>query len=123
MSRLQLETHENRTAFVPGETIQGVTGWELDAPPERVELCLLWHTAGKGDRDTNVAERVTFESPAAVDAQTFSLTAPEGPYSYEGKLITLSWALELIVEPGGHVERLELVIAPDADTVTTRAAH
>lgn len=118
MSALKLETHENRTQFSPGDMIEGLAGWELDAPPESVTLYLFWHTTGKGDRDVGVADQVVYDNPAAVDAQIFSLRAPDGPYSYAGRLISITWSLELVVEPGHHVQRLDLTISPTYDPVT-----
>ena len=118
MAELKLETHENRTHFAPGEVIQGIAGWQLDEPPETVELLLFWHTSGKGDRDVSTADQTAFDNPPAVDAQVFSFTAPNGPYSFDGKLIALHWSLELVVEPGHHVKRLDLTIAPEGVAVT-----
>ena len=117
MPQFKLETHDNRTTFAPGETIQGLAGWELDEAPESVEVHLFWHTTGKGDRDVGTADQTTFPEAPAVDAQIFKFTAPNGPYSYDGKLIAIHWALELIVEPGHHVERLDLTIAPDGEAL------
>jgi hypothetical protein len=46
-------------------------------------------------------------------AVTISQSArPKGPYAFSGKLITLAWAIELVVLPGGETERLDLLIGP-----------
>lgn len=109
---LHLETIDNASAFAPGDTIEGVAGWELEAPPERVEVRLFWHTAGKGGEDVSVVETVRFDAPQAADAQPYRFTTPEGPYAFEGKLITLRWGIELVVVPGGPSRRLSITLSP-----------
>ncbi|MFW6060111.1 MAG: hypothetical protein ACODAQ_08005 [Phycisphaeraceae bacterium] len=121
MSQLKLETHDNRTQFAPGQMIEGLAGWQVEEPPERVTLYLFWHTTGKGDRDVGVIDKLEYENAVAVDAQIFSFKAPDGPYSYDGKLIAIHWALELVVEPGHRVERLDLIISPTGAPITPPA--
>jgi len=98
MADLRIETLEHRTHFAPGEAIEGVAGWEVDKPPAGgATLRLFWRTEGKGTQDMGLGEEVTFDAPGAVDARTFRLTAPRGPWSHDGKLVAIVWALELSV--------------------------
>lgn len=110
--KLQIGLRENRTALAPGDTIAGAVIWELDAAPSMAELRLLWFTRGKGTEDLAVVETVAFDNPKAGDTRPFSIRAPESPYSFSGKLISILWALELVLEPGGHCERIEVIIGP-----------
>ena len=112
MATLKLETHEDQRAYRPGDRIEGVAGWDLDQPPRSAEVRLFWHTSGKGDTDVAIAAVHRFESPSAVDAQIFGMDAPAGPYSFSGRLVSLQWTLELVLEPGGHARRLDLTIGP-----------
>lgn len=118
MAHLHLETLEQQTTFTPGSIIEGVAGWELDTPPTSVELRLFWYTTGKGDQDVGVVDTETWSNPGAADAQAFKLKLPDGPYSFRGRLITLSWAIELLVEPGKRVERMEIVVSPVGEPVS-----
>lgn len=111
--KLQIGLRENRRAFHPGEELAGAVLWEVDQPPRQAELRLLWFTRGKGTEDLSVVETVHFDAPQAGDTRPFQLRAPEAPHSFSGKLISLLWALELVLDPGDHCERVELVIAPD----------
>jgi hypothetical protein len=113
VSLLCLAVAERRRAFAPGEVIEGTASWRLDTPPQRAEVRLFWYTSGKGTRDVGVAQTVAFAAPAAADDQRFKVMAPHGPPSFSGRLVTLQWALELVVEPGELAERVELVIAPE----------
>jgi len=37
---------------------------------------------------------------------------PAAPYSFAGKLIALRWALELVVDHGRDVARIDLLVSP-----------
>jgi hypothetical protein len=112
MSELRIETIDSRRTYRPGETISGKLTWRLDENPRSLELRLFWYTEGKGDRDAATVQTHRIESPARTGADSFALDGPLGPYSFSGKLISLLWALELVVEPGGEATRLDLTIGP-----------
>ena len=106
-----------RTGFRPGEILESQASWSLSAMPERVEARLLWYTQGKGSQDVAVVARFPFEAPQAADRREFRLTLPSGPYSFSGQLISLSWAIEVVAEPGETSGRAELVLAPHGEEV------
>ena len=112
MPTLKLGLRDQRTAFSPGEEIGGAALWELDAPPTLAEVRLVWSTRGKGTEDAEVAATVVFDAPLAGDTRPFTLRLPAGPYTFSGKLISLGWALELVVQPGAHCDRVEITLAP-----------
>lgn len=109
---IQLDLRENRTAYSPGEELVGAALWELDAPPTLAEVRLVWSTKGKGTEDAAVAATVAFDAPRAGDTRPFVLRLPAAPYSFSGKLISLVWAVELVLQPGARCERVEIVVAP-----------
>ncbi len=108
---IQVETHDGATSFRPGDTVEGTVRWQLPEPPASVELRLFWSTVGKGDQDVEVVETVPFGSPAAMDRRTFRVRLPEGPYSFSGKLITLTWALEAVAQPGDRAAHVEITMS------------
>ena len=101
-----LELMENRTNYQPGEIIEGIAGWQLEKPVDKIEVLLCWKTSGRGTEDTGIADSFVFENPQPVDAQIFQIKAPNGPYSYDGKLIAIRWALEIVA--GGKSRGLQL---------------
>ncbi len=103
-----------RTYFEPGEEIAVDARWNLDAPPKAIDLRVVWNTTGKGTADLEVVDGVRFDSPPAQDSRRVTLTLPREPYSFQGKLVSLTWALELVVLPSVASTRLEIVIGPDA---------
>lgn len=120
--KLQIGLRDNRTAFAPGDEIAGAVLWEIDQVPTQAELRLLWFTRGKGTEDVGVVDSVRFEEPQAGDTRPFSLRAPASPYSFSGKLISVIWALELVLEPGEHCERKEITVGPGAREVVVTSA-
>jgi hypothetical protein len=51
------------------------------------------------------------------DARSFRFRLPESPYSFSGKLISLTWALELVAEPSKELARQEITLAPGGEAV------
>jgi hypothetical protein len=109
---LALGTEGARVGYAPGETLSGVAGWRLAEAPRAAEVRLLWYTQGKGTRDVRVVETCHLDHPLAQEARPFSIPLPTQPWSVDGRLVSLVWALELVVEPGSRNVRHELVISP-----------
>lgn len=121
MSEFHLEVTDNRTAVSPGEVITGVAGWDVEKPPRSATLRLFWYTQGRGNTNQDVAKTHELDVSKAADAQAFEFDAPNGPYSYSGILISVCWAIELIVEPGHRVKRVDLTIGPNGEEIRGRA--
>jgi len=117
MAELGIATADNRATFSPGEQVQGTCGWWLDRAPSAIEMRLFWYTEGKGTKDVDVVDTIRFESPAAQNRREFSFTLPSGPYSFSGKLISLIWALELVVQPSGEAKRVQLTVSPSGEEI------
>ncbi len=114
---LVIQLRDNQTAFAPNEQISGQVTWQLETAPQNAELRLVWGTSGRGNRDFSVVETIPFSNPQATESRTFTFTAPNGPYSFSGKLITLTWAIELAIEPGNQLVGQEITIAPGGHAV------
>lgn len=109
---IRLGVRGGRRQFRPGEVIEGVAGWSLARAPRLAAVRLLWFTSGKGTRDVEVVEAVDFPAPTREMVQPFRFTLPEGPVSFEGRLVALHWALELVLEPGHDAVRWEFALTP-----------
>jgi len=109
---LTLQTTDGSTWFKPGELIEGRASWFLDEEAEAIEVRLFWYTSGKGTQDVGIVHTLRIDRPETSGHRDFSFPVPEGPYSFSGKLITLAWAMELVVLPTGETERFDLVIGP-----------
>ena len=120
MSELKLAVREERTRFLPGDEIIAAACWKLDKTPQSVEARLFWFTRGKGTQDVNVVESVRFDHPQIEEARPVRFRLPEAPYSFSGKLISLIWTLDLVVEPSGESARLELTVSPTSEEIVLR---
>ena len=115
---IAIEFENNRTAFDSGERIAGLIRWsELSEPIEGTEVRLIWYTQGKGDPEVTIVEQQIFPTTLATGQSKFEFTAPDGPYSFSGKLISLIWAVEVIALPRRDSESVNIVIAPNGKEV------
>lgn len=117
MEWIQVTVRDNRLVFRPGEEIEGMVAWRFDEAPRSVELRLFWYTQGKGDQDVEIAATFPFDAPGAEDRRGFRLQAPAEPWSFSGKLISLSWALEAVAQPGDRAGRTEVLISPTGSEI------
>jgi len=122
MSWIAIELDDGRTAYRPGEEMSGAVLWVIEgeeggpgsgAPPvETAEVRLIWFTRGRGDRDSGIVAARDLPGPQATDRRRFSFTVPVGPYSVSGKLVSLIWAIEAVLEPGSRAARTEITVSP-----------
>jgi hypothetical protein len=118
MSTLRIDISSGeRAGHRPGEIIGGRVSWQVDEEPRSAELRLFWFTSGKGTQDVGNIDLATFQTPRMHDERLFSFTLPRQPFSFSGKLISLVWALELIVEPGSNVARETFVLSASGGEV------
>ena len=120
----EIRTELDNVAFVPEETVRGTVTWRATQTPREVILRLFYYTEGKGTQDIDVIEERRFEAPASHGTEDFEFVLPSGPYTFSGKLISLIWALELVVGDDGPVERREIVLSPTSQEIDLyRHAH
>ena len=120
---LSIDLDGDRRDFRPGDTIRGRVHWSFADPPRALDLRLFWYTQGKGDQDVGIARKVRIDAPPPAGSKPFNLIAPSGPYSFSGKLISLTWALELVSDPDGQTERTELVMSPSGREIRLQDLH
>ena len=114
---MRLGLRDNRSTFLPGELLEGAVLWEGTEKPTLAEVRLLWFTRGKGTEDGEVVATEKFDNPQQGDTRQFSIRLPDAPYSFNGKLIALSWAVELFIEPGDHFQRVTFTMGPNGEEV------
>jgi hypothetical protein len=112
MNPMDITLRQDQTDFAPHERVEGGIQWRLPDSPRRIEVSLLWYTSGKGTRDIGVIETLTIDNPNSVGSRDFAFTLPEGPYTFSGKLISLTWAIEATCSPGDTTVRQQIVVSP-----------
>ena len=117
MANLQIDIEGGKRNFSPGDTLAGRASWSVDADPSSAELRLFWYTSGKGTQNVGIVQTVPFGAPQRSDRREFRIVLPQEPYSCSGTLISIIWALELIIEPDALTERVEFTMAPGGTEV------
>jgi hypothetical protein len=117
MSSMTLELADGKTKYRPGEWVEGVAFWSLTAAPESIEVRIYWRTQGKGTQDLEIVRNVKFTQVGLEDRRPFRLQLPAAPYSFSGKLITLAWGVEIVVEPAGESSNIEIILSPTGEEV------
>ncbi|MGB6223614.1 hypothetical protein [Haloferula sp.] len=96
----------------PLGTLHGKVQWQRSERPPSLELRVFWMTRGRGTEEVHV---VTTEPVLLNPAGTamFSMRLPELPWSFDGQLISVSWAVELVDDQDEGCALVEFVMSPD----------
>ena len=117
MESFRIEFGTASESFEVGQEIAGRVSWQLVDEPKEVHVRLFWYTKGKGTQDVRIVSEEVFTHPGMSGERPFSFTAPNGPYGFSGKLISLIWAIEVIALPSQESKRREFIISSDGQEV------
>lgn len=117
MTTMTVELDGGRSAFSPGERVEGQASWELPEPPRSLEVRLFWSTSGRGDSDQEVVAVEPVPSPGASGWVRFSFQLPLGPYSFSGQLVSLAWSVELVAPHEEMAGSASIVVGPEGREV------
>lgn len=117
MPGLTLQLDRDDASYVPGEPITGSVAWDLDQAPEGITVRLLWHTSGKGSRDMGVVGEQTWELVSSGGQEPFSFPGIDGPYSFSGRLITVSWVVEAVTQGTDLHTEVPFSLSPSGEEV------
>lgn len=123
MDSLQIILARTSGEFEPGSELVGQLTWNLAKAPDRVELRLFWSTFGVGIPESKVIEAATFERLLTFDSRPFRFRLPPFPYSYRGKLMSLSWVLEATAFPSRRNVRKHFIMGPEGKEVVLPSAE
>lgn len=117
MSEMTISIENKKTGYLPGEELRGSIEWDLPQEAKKVELILFWYTAGEGNRETEIVHEQDFDVTRQKDRHDFKIRLPEAPYSFSGKLFSISWCLELSSDTDKKAVREEIVISHTGDKI------
>lgn len=109
--------------YQPGEKISGQLRWFELSHCNELHVRLIWYTAGKGDLDFAIVAQQVIAYPPATGESEISFIAPRWPHSFSGKLITLTWAIEVVQKPNNQSARTDIVIGPGREEVSLTATE
>ena len=104
--------------YLPNTKIVGYLNWQGIKQVDRIEVRLIWYTQGKGDRDFHIAATQTISTPTPNGESDFVFETPSRPFSFSGKLISLSWAIEVVEFPRLDATRKEIIISKTGKEVS-----
>jgi hypothetical protein len=110
---LTLTIDRTPAMFGPGERLAGTASWQRVENIRSAVVRLFWTTSGKGTTDTAVVTAQDLANPQTDDTHKFSFVLPAGPPGFSGSLITLSWGVELAIEPGELAIHREFGFGPE----------
>ncbi len=117
---IEINLLRNNLRFTPGQPIVGIVSCEqLPSSDTSLAVRLIFYTSGKGDRDFRIVDATEIELGAsALEHQAdFQFVAPTRPLSFNGKLVSLSWAIEAVALPSTQTQRTDIVISDDNEAV------
>jgi len=110
--RIELATE----AFAPGGELAGVFVIAGGPPPDArsVEFSVMWRTSGKGTEDIGVAHYQAWKPgdgtlASMPNPNTFTVTLPNTPWSYDGTLVKIHWLARVRVRYGPEGDTREVV--------------
>lgn len=115
MIEIQLATDSQ---IQPNGTIKGEFHWKLEKAPKNLEVHLLWYTSGRGTEDVEIIETEHITTSGNVGQSYFSFNLPNEPYSFSGKLITLTWAIEVVATSPDETKKIEFMLSPTGREVS-----
>ena len=112
MSEIAASLTDDRTTYRAGERVEGRALWVFPTAPEAVEVRLFWRTSGKGDDELGVVAVHRVDLPDAAGDESFALELPTRPWTWQGKLVSLDWTIEVVALPDEDVFRIDLEVLP-----------
>ncbi len=103
--------------FAPGETLVFTLARAPAATPGPLTVQLGWFTEGRGTRDAAIEWSEYLPDLAPGADRRFEVRLPAAPWSFAGKLIAVSWRLEVLDARRDPLLGLPLTIAPDGQVI------
>ncbi|MCW1922375.1 hypothetical protein OKA05_07405 [Luteolibacter arcticus] len=113
MTTITIERRDLR----PHETVTGRVAWALEKEPRELELRLCWFTRGRGTEEARTIEVLPLGDTLRGE-RAFSFRLPAEPWSVNGTLVQIVWALEVVAKKTGSLGVEEFVVAPQRSEIT-----
>ena len=113
MTTITIERRDLR----PHETVTGRVAWDFEKEPRNLELRLCWFTRGRGTEEARTVEVLPLGDTLRGE-RAFSFRLPAEPWSVNGTLVQIMWALEVVAKKTGSLGVEEFVVAPQRSEIT-----
>jgi hypothetical protein len=102
-------SHES---FRPGNQVEGTVEWKFEEPAGSIEVRLLMEVDAKPKRETSYAGGVRWSDLPEAGICKFSLTPPEGPYTFFGKGFQIRWYVEANCDKLAFTDEMQFTYSP-----------
>lgn len=110
---IELSFEDNATSYRPSETVSGRARWSVESEsPLEIEIWMGWSTDGKGTEDVEVVESVLLKEQGRFGETFFQFPLPIAPYSFSGKLVSLTWFVEGYIKGREDFNRQSFILTP-----------
>ncbi len=109
--------------YTPGDIISGTVLWTPESVgkiknakrAKEVRVSLFYQTSGRGTQEVHIVADQTW--PADQTKGSFQFTLPHEPYSFSGKLISLTWGLEAVSASDKETALYEITLTPTGQPI------
>lgn len=117
MNDLTVQLREEKAHFLPGSKIAGTAIWSFEEAPTSVEIRLYWMTAGTAPQQVGLVAKVVGSRLQRNGSYPFEFTLPHGPWSFDGNLFHLGWALDVVLLPSRACTMRPFVLSPTGQSI------
>jgi len=113
---MEVRIDSDQKALHPGEELKCHALMQNPTDAIGGEFHVLWYTEGRGTQDIHLVHSEPFHHIRGRRDYSFSFELPQQPYSFSGKLISLIWAVEVVI--GDSVGRATFTLSPHESEIT-----
>jgi hypothetical protein len=110
---LFVEVDEN--GYQPGQQVKGSVNWKFSDPAGQIEVRLLLVVSEKDETHKSYASGLSWNNLPKEGIGKFSLTPPDGPYSFLGKGLQIRWYVEANCVPLNFTDETEFEYSTTGD--------
>jgi hypothetical protein len=103
-------------AFRPFEVLEGQVEWEGSDLPEPADLRLCWSLSGE---EPEVSRAEGLDLQVAQGSHPFQWKLPDQPCSFEGKLFSIQWWIE-VTRHDEPLARVAVILSPTGQVLRPR---
>lgn len=121
MTAVRIVLAEALPAFRPGEIVEGHVEAETADALDGARIHLGWRTEGEGrSEEPEVVHVDPIDAFSTPGRYSFRLELPEGPWSFEGRLFSVHWQIE-VVRGGESLAGAGIIVSPTGQALRPSA--
>ena len=91
---ISITLKDNKSAYMPGELLEGTIRWEGEKPKTALELRIGWIISNDTTLDVMCHSSENYVLEGRVGTRSFEVILPMGPHTIAARLFKIQWILE-----------------------------